>query len=73
VGVGKIFFQGANSRFSMGGKVVKFHFTHSKLRKQPFYQKFNRKTSDFKIREGLDPLPLPSDAHGFQCSYAYDL
>jgi len=44
-------------------KVVKFHFTHSKLRKNPFslkLKKFNKKMSNFKI-QGSKP---PSDAHG---------
>jgi len=62
MGVGRIFFQGATRgfflNFSSGGpKVVKFYFSHSKLRKQPFLLKIS------KSRRGQAPLPPPSDAH----------
>jgi len=47
LGVGRIFFRGVNSGFFkssqqflfMVPKLVKFHFTHSKLRKLPFFLK----------------------------------
>jgi len=59
----KVFFQGGPLRdfpkfFHEGPKVVKFVFSLSKLRKQPFLAEI------FKIQEGQGPLlPRPSDAH----------
>jgi len=59
----KGFFQGGDTRrffqtFSEGAKVVKFDFSHSKPRKQPFVLKFS------KSRRRLGPpLPPSSDAH----------
>ena len=60
----KDFFRGTTtledfSKVFPGGrpKVVKFVFSHSKLRKQPFLVKFS------KSRRALAPLPSPSDAH----------
>ena len=47
----------------MGATVVIFHFTHSKLRKQLFCWKFNRKISNFKIQGGKAPPCTPSDIH----------
>jgi len=38
--------------------VVKFDFSHSKLRKQSFY------AENFKIQGGQVPPALPSDDHG---------
>jgi len=46
--------------FCRGQKVAKLHFHHSKLRKQPFLQKYDEKMSNFKIWGGVDPL---FDAH----------
>ena len=67
VGV-RIFFQWGSNRgffqiFSRrGSKVLKCVFSHSKLRKQPFF------TAIFKILGGeVSPLCTPSDAHG-RCS-----
>jgi len=60
MGVGRIFSRGgALSNFSknflgVGAKVVKFRFSHLKLRKQPFFA---------EISEFQGGLPLPSDAH----------
>ena len=36
-------------------KVTKFHFTHSILRKRPFWYKFNSKMSNSKFQEGQGP------------------
>jgi len=45
--------------FPGGPKVMKFVFSHSKLRKQPFF------AMNFKIQLGSRPTcPPPSDAHG---------
>jgi len=71
VGVGKIFSRGCISGFSQvypkiffqGGKVGKIHFTHSKLRKQPFFaKKLIGKCHISKPKGGIAPLPSPSDA-----------
>jgi len=52
--------------FCRGLKVEKLHFHHSKLRKQPFLQKYDEKMSNFKIRRGVGPL---FDAHVPKTSY----
>ena len=53
LGVGKIFLQG-------GPKEARLHFHHSKLRKQPFFAKIDRKMSNFKILvRPWPPLPKP--------------
>jgi len=49
-----------------GPKVEKLHFHHSKLRKQPFLQKYDEKMSNFKIRGGVRPLFA---AHVLKTSY----
>jgi len=54
------------NNFCRAPKVAKLHFHHSKLRKQPFLQKYNEKMSNFKIREGVGPL---FDAHVPKTSY----
>jgi len=52
-----IFPDGGQKHLSrVGTTVVKLHFIHSKLRKQSFFQKFNTKTSHFKIQGALAPL-----------------
>jgi len=43
---------------------VKFHFNQSRLRKQRFCWKFNRKFSNFKI-QGAWPLNPSFDTHGW--------
>jgi len=52
----KDFFQEGGTRgFFLGRlKVVKFGFSHSKLRKQPFFAEI------FKIQGALTPFPLPT-------------
>jgi len=53
---------GGRKHFSRGPTVVKFYFTHSKLREKHFSTKnVNRKISHFKIQAGPRP---PSNAHG---------
>jgi len=52
--------------FCRGPKVAKLHFHHSKLRKQPFLQKYDEKMSNFKIWGGVGPL---FDAHVPKTSY----
>ena len=56
------FFPGkANSEIFQGGSnMVKFHFTYSKLRKQPFLLNCNKKMSNFKVRWVRSLLPLPT-------------
>ena len=46
-------------RFFIGAKVMKFLFTHTKIRKQLLLLKFNRKMSNFKTHGGVPP----SDTH----------
>jgi len=51
---------GVGQKYFCGGpKVAKLHFHHSKLRKQPFLQKYDEKMSNFKIRGGVGPLRRP--------------
>jgi len=62
MGVGRIFSRGGGKSgfvlglpkcFSRGETEMKFHFNHSKLRKQPFSaENFNRKIENFKIYGG---------------------
>jgi len=71
--VGKIFFQWGlivffpgvvKDIFPGGPKVVKFHFIHSKIRKQPFWKKWIEKCRISNFREPKPP-DSPSYAHGF--------
>jgi len=52
--------------FLKGAKNDKITFHHSKLRQQPFLQKYDEKMSNFKIRGGVGPL---FDAHVPKTSY----
>jgi len=52
--------------FCRGPKVAKLHLHHSKLRKQPFLQKYDEKISNFKILGVVGPL---FDAHVPKTSY----
>jgi len=63
------FSKGSQKDFPGGAKVVKFHFTHSKLRKQPFLLKFNRKMSNLKIQGGEPPDPFPTPMIGIGARY----
>jgi len=49
------FSRGSKKNFSKREKLVKFHFSLSKLIKQPFCKKCNRKMSNFKIQGGSRP------------------
>jgi len=53
VGENSGFSRGSQKGFPGGPKVSKFDFTHSKPIKQPFFAKFNRKMSHFKIQGDL--------------------
>jgi len=55
-GVNSGLFHRYPKRYFQGGKVVKYHFTHSKLRKQPFCWNWT---------ENFQP---PSDAHACSCN-----
>jgi len=58
------FCNGSQNDFQGGIKVVKFHLTHSKLRKQPFLAKtlIEKCQVTFKVQGGNAPDPS-SDAH----------
>jgi len=74
MGVGRIFSKGANGGFSQGKgpKVVKSHFSLSKLWKQLFCAKHVAgKREIFKSRWGQGPLPPPSDTHGWTWPYSF--
>jgi len=51
----KWIFPGTVKRTFLGGKVVKFHFTHCKPRKNFFCRKFNRKMSNYEIQVAPKP------------------
>jgi len=58
VGANSGFFQGWQKDFPGGPKVVKFHFTHPKLRKRPFFAK--NLIGKFQITgKALAPLQRP--------------
>ena len=61
MGVGRIFSRESHERIFLnfsrvGPKVMKFDFSHSKLRKQPFLLKFLKSRG---CQAPLQPLPTP--------------